>query len=120
MSSDALGEAALPLQPRVDLAFWGELKDQIERVVVFVMIVQLHDVLVVQLVHDFNFKLDLFDQVMFDDLRLIDHLDGVNIFGTLMSHLVHFSETTDANIGVGKGFEVILPTLALIAILDTR
>ena len=44
---DTLRESSFTLQSSVDLAFGSELKDEVERVVVFVVVVQLDNVLVV-------------------------------------------------------------------------
>lgn len=102
LGGNSFGEATFSLQPRIDLTLWRELQNQIERVVVFVVVEELHDVLVVELVHDFDLKLDLLDQVVLNNLCLVDHLDRIDILRCLMAHFVNFSEATDANVGVGE------------------
>ena len=50
----SLRESSFSLQHGVDLALRCELEYEIERVIVFVVVVKLDDVLVVELVHDFD------------------------------------------------------------------
>ena len=95
---NAFGEATLALQPRVDLPLRSELKDQVERIVVLVMIEQLDYILVVQFIHDLDFKFDLLDKVVLYDLSLVDDLDSVDVLTRLMSDFVNLSEASDANV----------------------
>ena len=62
------------------------------------MVEQLNHVLVVQLVHDLNLKLDLLNQVVLNDLSLVDDLDSVDIFRLLVAHFIHLSEATYADV----------------------
>lgn len=122
--SDELGchslrESTLALEPGVDLSLGSELENQIEGVVVLVVIKQLHDVLVVELVHDLDFELDLLDQVVLDNLGLVDDLDSVNVLGQLVAHFVNFTEATDADVRVGQRLEVIFATLAFLPVGHT-
>ena len=55
LSGDALREATLALEPGVDLALRCEFKDQVEGIIIFIVIEELDDVLVVKLVHDLYF-----------------------------------------------------------------
>ena len=98
LGSDSLGESALTLESGVNLALGGKLQDEIERVVILVVVKELHDVLVVKLVHDLDLELNLLDEVVLDNLGLVDDLDGVNILGHLVAHFVNFSKATDADV----------------------
>ena len=98
LSGDTFGESSFPLEDRVDLAFWCKLQDEVEGIIILVVVVQLDDVLVVQFVHDLDFELDLLHQVMLDDLRLVDDLDGIHILGALMSDFVHLAEAANADV----------------------
>ena len=95
---DALRKTALALQPRVDLPLWSEFKDQVERIIVLVMIEQLHYILVIQFIHDLDFKFDLLDKVVLYDLCLVNDLDSVDVLTSLMSDFVNLSESTDTNV----------------------
>ena len=75
----ALRESTLPLKHCVYLAFRSELKDKVKRVIVLIVVIKLDNVLVVELVHDFDFELNLFYKVMLYDLGLVDDLNCVNI-----------------------------------------
>jgi len=113
LRGNSLRESSLSLQQTVDLAFGRELKDEVEGLVVFVMVVKLHNVLLVKLVHDLDLQLDLLNQVVLNDLRLVDDFDGVDILGYFVSHLVNFAEAADTDVGVGERLKVITATLAL-------
>ena len=116
---DALRKTTLALQPRVDLPLWSEFKDQVERIIVLVMIEQLHYILVIQFIHDLDFKFDLLDKVVLYDLCLVNDLDSVDVLTSLMSDFVNLSESTDTNVGIGERLKVILPALSLLAISHT-
>ena len=57
---------------------------------------------VVQLIHNLNLKLDLFNKIMLKNFLLIDDFDCEYIFGDFMPYLVYFSESAHANIGISQ------------------
>ena len=95
---NAFGEATLALQPRVDLPLWSKFKDQVERIIVLVMIEQLDYILVIQFIHDLDFKFDLLNKVVLYDFSLVDDFDSVDVLTRLMSDFVNLSEAADANV----------------------
>lgn len=98
LCGNTLGKTTLALQTRVDLAFRGKFKDQVERIVVLIVIEKLDDVFVVQLVHNLDLKFDLLDKVMLNNFSLVDDFDSVDVLTSLMSHLVHFAEAANSNV----------------------
>lgn len=98
LGGNSFGESTFPLESRVDLALGCEFQDQIERVVVFIMVEELHDVLVIKLVHDLDLKFDLLDEVVLDNLGLVDDLDRVDVLGCLVAHFVHLAEAANADV----------------------
>ena len=82
------------------------------------MVVQLDDVLIVQLVHDLDLKLDLLDQVMLNNFGLVDNFDGVDVLGVLMAHFVYFTKAANTDVRVCKRLEVVFATLTLLSICD--
>ena len=100
------------------MAFGSKLKDEVEGVIVFVVVVQLDYVLVVELVHDLYFKLDLLDQVMLNNLCLVDHFDGIDILRLFVAHFVDFTESTHTDIGVSKRLEIVFTALSFLTICD--
>ena len=119
LCGDSLGESTLSLQSRVDLPLRSEFKDQVERIIVLVMVEELDYILVVQFIHDLDFKLDLLDKVVLYDLCLVDHLDRIDVLTCLMTNFVNLSEATDADIRVSKRLKVVLAALALLAVRHT-
>jgi len=77
-------------------------------------------VIVIELVHNFDLQFDLLDQVVLQDFLLVDDLDCEHVFALLVPDLVHLAESTDANVGVGEGLEVILAALSLLALSNGR
>ena len=73
-------QTAFLLKYGIELPLRAVLKNQIEVVVIFIVIVELHDILMIQIVHDLDFELDLLHQVMLNNLDLVDNLDGENVF----------------------------------------
>ena len=61
LRSILLVESALLLQNRVKLSFCTVLEDKVEVVIVLIVVVEFDDILVIEIVHDFDFKLDLFN-----------------------------------------------------------
>jgi hypothetical protein len=55
LGSNSLIQTAFFLQDRIKLTFSAILKDQVEVIIIFVVIVKLYDILVVQVVHDLHF-----------------------------------------------------------------
>ncbi len=101
--SDELGgnsfiESALALQSRVNLTFRGKFKDQVERIVIFVMIVKFDNIPILQLVHDFDLQFDLLNQVMLYDLGFVDDFDGIDVFRDFVAHFVNFAKAANADI----------------------
>ena len=56
---------------------------------------------------------------MFNNLRLIDDFDSVDVLTCLMAHFVNFSESADANVRIGERFKVVFAALALLAVRHT-
>ena len=102
LSGNTLREAALSFEASVDLAAGSEFQDEVEGVIIFIVIVKLYDILVVELVHDFDLKLDLLNQVVLDDLRFVNDLDSIDVFGNFVADFVHFSEAADTDVGIGE------------------
>lgn len=65
------------------------------------MIVKLHDVLVIEIVHDLNFQLNLFDKIVLNNLSLVYDLDGEYVFGDFVANFIHFSESSNSNTRIG-------------------
>ena len=84
------------------------------------MIEEFDYILVIQFIHDLDFKLDLIDKVVLYDLGLVDHLDRIDVLTCLMTNFVNLSEATDADIGIGQGLEIILPALSFLPICHAR
>jgi len=55
---------------------------------------------VVQFVHDLNFKLDLFNQIVFNNFGFANDFNRVNVLRYFVSDFVHFSKATHADIAV--------------------
>ena len=102
LRSNLFIKSPLFLEQRIYLPLGTELKNKVKVVIVFIMIIKLKNMIMVQLVHDFYFKFDLFNEVMLQYLLLVDDLDGKHVLGYLMSHFVNFSKTTNSNISIGK------------------
>ena len=107
-------KSPLLFEKGVDLALGAVLQDKIEVVVVFVVVVKLQDMVVIKLVHDLDFKLDLLNQVMLYDFLLVNDLDGEHVFRDLVAHLVNLPEATNTDVRVGDGLEVVLAALPLL------
>ena len=58
------------------------------------MVVQLHNMLMVEVVHDLDFKFYLLHQVMFNNLGLVDDFDSEDVLGKFVPYLVNFSKAT--------------------------
>jgi len=59
LGTHALTKSTFLLQQRIDLALRCVFQYQIEAFIIFVVVIEFHYVGVVQLVHNFNLKLDL-------------------------------------------------------------
>ena len=79
------------------------------------MVVQLNDVGVVELVHDFDFELDLLHKLVLDNLCLVYHLDRIDFLRNLVPHFVNFSKATNTNVRVGQGLKVVSAAFAFLA-----
>jgi len=115
LSGHLFAKPALLLEHGVNLPLGTVLQYEVKVVVVLVVVVQLENVVVVQLVHDLDLQLDLLHQIVLKDLLFIDNLDCINILRDFMSYFINFTKATDANVAVGKGFEVVFTTLSFLA-----
>ena len=79
------------------------------------MVVQLHDVGVVELVHNFDFELDLLHKLVLNDLCFVYHFDRIDFLRNLVPHFVYFSKATDTNVGVGKRLKIVSAAFTLLA-----
>jgi hypothetical protein len=61
------------------LASCTVLENKVEVVVIFIVIVKLHNMFMVQSIHYFDFQLDLIHQIIFYDFGLVDDFDGVDV-----------------------------------------
>jgi len=64
------------------------------------VVVKFDNVWVVQFVHDLNFKLDLFNQIVFNNFGFANDFNRVNVLRYFVSDFVHFSKATHADIAV--------------------
>ena len=62
------------------------------------MVVQFDNVPIVELVHNFNLKLDLLYEVMLNDLGLVNDFDGVDVFGKFVAHFVNLTKAAYTDI----------------------
>lgn len=74
-----LTKAAFLFEERIYLALGTILQYKVKVVVVLVMIIELKNMVVIQLVHYFNFQLNLLDEIVLKDLLFIDDLDRIHI-----------------------------------------
>ena len=80
LSSQSLVQLDLSLEHGIELSLRTVLQNEIEVFVILIMVVQLHNVFVIQIVHNLHLQLNLLHQVVLNDLRLVDHLDSEDIF----------------------------------------
>jgi len=64
------------------------------------VVIKLHNIRMVQFVHDLNFELDLLYQIMFDNFGLTDDFDSVNVLRNFVSDFIYFAKSTYSNIAV--------------------
>lgn len=64
------------------------------------MIVQLQDVIVIQLIHDFDLQFDLLYEIVLEYLLLVNYLDGKYILGNLVPNFVDLSKPTYSNVRI--------------------
>ena len=56
---------------------------------------------------------------MLYDFWFVDHFDCIDILRGFMAHLVHFTESTHSDVGVGQRFKIVFSALSFLAISDT-
>ena len=96
LSRDSFREPTFSFEAGVDLALRRELQNQVEGVVIFVVIEQLDNVLIVELVHDLDFELNLLNKVVLNDLCLVYNFDSINVLRLLMAHFINFTKPTNS------------------------
>ena len=82
------------------------------------MVIQFEDVVMVELVHDLHFELDLLHEVMLQDLLLIDDLNSKHVLTHLVPDFVHFPKPTNSDVRVGKGLKVVFLALPFFTVDD--
>ena len=102
LGSKFLAKTTLLLKQRIDLTLGTVLQNKVKIIIVFIVIIQLQDMVVIQLVHYFDLKLYLLHKVVLKDLLFIDYLDSVNILRDFVSNFIHFTETSNSNVAIGK------------------
>jgi len=80
LSSLFLIQTAFFLKNRIELSSCTVLKNEVKVVIILIVIMKLNDVLMIEIVHDFNLKFDLLNQIMLYNLNLVDDFDGKNVF----------------------------------------
>jgi len=113
-------KAALLFQHWINLAFATELQNQIEIVIVFIMIVEPQNVVMVQFVHYFDFQLDLLNEIVFQDLLFINDFNCKYILGHLMPNFIDFSKSTNTNVWISKGFKIVFAAFSFLTSGDRR
>lgn len=108
-------QSAFSFQHCVKLSLCAVLQDQIKIIVIFIMVMQLHNVFMIQIVHYLNFQLYLFNQVMLNYLSLVDNFNSEHVFRYLMPHFVHFSKSTHTYVGVSQRFKIILSAFSFLS-----
>ena len=56
------------------------------------MIIKLYNVVMVQVVHDLDFKFNLLNKIVFYDFCFIYDFYGIDIFGCFVAYLVYFAK----------------------------
>ena len=65
------------------------------------MVVELDNVFIVQLVHDFDLKFDLLNEIVLYDLGFVYDFDSINVLGLLVTHFVNLTESADTDVRIG-------------------
>lgn len=86
------------LDQLIKLTFSTELKNQIEIIIIFKVIVEFDDMFMIELIHDLDFKFDLFYQIILNDLRFVNDFDSIHILRFLMPHFINLSKSSYTNV----------------------
>ena len=78
------------------------------------MIVELENVVMIELVHDFDFKFYLLNEIMLNDFLLVDDFDGEHVFGYFVANFVNFTKPTNSDVAVRDRLKVIFTAFSLL------
>ena len=97
-----LCKSTFSLKHGVYLSFRSKFENEVKGVIIFVVVVELDNVFVVQLVHNFDLKFDLFHEIVLYNLGFVYDFDSINVLGLLVAYFVNLTKSTNSDIRIGK------------------